>query len=129
MAHPNEELLRDATDKLNAGDMEGFLGLHTDDVVMHITGRNQLSGDYKGRQEVGGVFQRQMQLLDGPPEFEVHDVFGSDGHAVLLGTQRAKRGGKTIESNAAVVAHVTDGKFNEVWVVPTDPYAEDEFLA
>lgn len=48
---------------------------------------------------------------------------------VLLGTQRATRGGKTLVANAAVTAHVKDGKFTEVWVTPLDPYATDEFLA
>ena len=35
MAHPNEDLMRQATDALNAGDMETFLGFHADVVPVH----------------------------------------------------------------------------------------------
>jgi ketosteroid isomerase-like protein len=129
MAHPNEELMRKATDLLNQGDAEAFLDLHTDDVVVHITGRNAASGDFKGKGEVATSLQQQMALLDGPPEFEIHDVLATGDHGVVLGRQRATRKGKTLESTVTVVAHVQDGKFSEIWVTSTDPYAEDEFFA
>jgi ketosteroid isomerase-like protein len=129
MAHPNEELMRRATDLLNEGNAEAFLDLHTDDVVVHITGRNPASGDFKGKGEVASSLQRQMEMLDQPPEFEIHDVLATDEHGVVLGRQRGTRKGKTLESSVTVVAHVRNGKFSEIWVASTDPYAEDEFFA
>ncbi len=129
MAHPNEELLRRATEALNSGDMEGFLTLHADDVLVHVTGRNAFSGDFKGKAELAGSFQKQMEALDSPPTFELHDVLANDEHGVVLGVQRATRRGRTLESKSTVVAHVRDGKFVEIWVSSADPYAEDEFLA
>ena len=129
MAHPNAELMRKATDALNSGDTETFLSLHADDVVLHVTGRNAYSGTTKGKGELASVFERQMKVLDGPPQFETHDILGSDDHGILLGVQRATRGGKTLESKGAVIAHIRDGKFTEVWVLSEDPYAEDEFFA
>jgi ketosteroid isomerase-like protein len=129
MAHPNEDLMRRATDQLNAGDVQGFLGAHHDDVVVHVTGRNAVSGDFKGKGELGASFQRQMEMLDQPPEFEIHDVLATDDHGVILGRQRAVRKGKTLETPVTVVAHIRDGKFSEIWVTSTDPYAEDEFYA
>jgi ketosteroid isomerase-like protein len=129
MAHPNEELLRRATDALNAGDIEAFLGMHTDDIVLHVTGRNALSGEFKGKAEVASSLQQQVGMLDSPPEFELHDVLATDEHGVVLGRQRATRGGKTLEVDSVVVVHVRDGRFSEVWVTSNDPYAEDEFFA
>jgi ketosteroid isomerase-like protein len=129
VTHPNEELMRKATDLLNEGDAQAFLDLHTDDVVVHITGRNPASGDFKGKGEVATSLQRQMELLDQPPEFEIHDVLATDDHAVVLGRQRGTRKGKTLETTVTVVAHISDGKFSEIWVTSTDPYAEDEFFA
>ena len=129
MVHANEELLRTATEALNAGDVETFLDLHTDDVLVHITGRNALSGDFKGRAEIASSFQQQIEALDSPPVFELHDVLATDDHGVILGVQRAMRGGKTLETSTVVVAHLRDGKFAEIWVTSTDPYAEDEFLS
>jgi len=129
MGNQNAELLRKATEALNSGDAETFLGLHADDVVIHITGRNPFSGTIKGKGEVASLFERQMKELDSPPQFELHDVMATDDHGVVLGTQRATRGGKTLETKAAVIAHLRDGKFTEVWVLSDDPYAEDEFFA
>jgi ketosteroid isomerase-like protein len=129
MAHPNEDLVRSATEALNQGDAQTFLDMHADDVVVHVTGRNALSGDFKGKGEVGASFQTQMEMFDAPPEFEIHDVLANDEHAVVLGVQRATRGGRTLETKATVVLHVRGGKFTEIWVTSTDPYAEDEFLA
>ena len=129
MAHPNEALLRQATDALNAGDMDTFLGFHADDVVVHIVGRNQFSGDYRGKQELAGLFQRQLEALDAPPQFELHDVLATDEHGVILGTNRFAKGGQTMETNAAVVLHIANGKATELWVLSADPYAEDEFFS
>jgi uncharacterized protein len=129
MAHPNEELMRKATDALNAGDVDTFLGMHTDDVVVHVTGRNALSGDFKGKAEVASSLQQQMGMVDSPPEFDLHDVLASDEHGVILGRQRATRGGKTLDVSTVVVAHFRGGKFSEIWVTSTDPYAEDELFA
>jgi uncharacterized protein len=129
MAQDNAELMQTATDALNNGDIDTFLGMHSDDVKLHVTGRNAASGDFEGRQGVARAFQQQMQLLDGPPAFETHDALGSDDHAVLLGVQRLTRGGKTLELQTTVVAHIKDGKFTEVWVATNDPYAEDEFYS
>lgn len=66
---------------LNAGDFEGFLGLHAVDVVMHVPGDGPLSGDHNGREGVAAVFQKEMSMLDEPPEFSAHDDLGSDEHA------------------------------------------------
>jgi hypothetical protein len=38
-----------------------------------------------------------------------------------------RAGGKRLEDNAVLTAHIHDGKVTEVWVQPTDPYAFDEF--
>jgi ketosteroid isomerase-like protein len=129
MAHPNADLIRTATDKLNAGDFEGFLAMHADNVTIHVTGRNKLAGHFKGKKEAADSLQQLAGELDGPPSFETHDILASDDHAVALGVQKATRGGKTLTSETVVVAHVKDGKFTEVWVTTNDPYAEDEFFA
>ena len=129
MAHPNEELMRKATEALNAGDVETFLDFHTDDAVVHVTGRNRFSGDLKGKQAIMESFGQQAEALDGPPVFELHDVVASDEHGVIIGTNRATRGGTTLESRTTIVLHLQDGKAKELWVVPVDPYAEDEFWA
>ncbi len=127
MAHPNEDLLRKGTDALNSGDMETFLNQHTDDVVVHIAGQSPYAGDHAGKEKAFGVLQQQMQTLDGPPQFEVHDVLANDTHGVILGTQHASRGGRQFDDRQVVVFHFADGLINEVWVSSGDQAAEKEF--
>jgi len=129
MAGQHEQMLRKATDALNAGDVQTFLDLHADDVVVHITGRNDYSGTLKGKGDMASVFERQMKVLDGPPQFELHDVLSSADHGGVLGIQRAARGGKTLATRAAVIARIRDGKSSDISVLSEDPYAEDEFFA
>lgn len=129
MAHPNEEVARSATEALSRGDMEGFLSHHADDVVVHFPGRGPMAGDHRGKDGVAQMFQRQMQILDSPPEIETHDVLASDDHAVVLNKTRVTRGGKTLEQQQAVVLHIRDGKIAEIWLHFSDQQALDEFAS
>jgi ketosteroid isomerase-like protein len=129
MAHPNEEIARSANEALSKGDMETFLGLHTDDTVVHFPGRGPMAGDHRGKDGVAKMFQQQMQILDAPPEVENHDILANDDHAVVLNTVRATRGGKTIEQQQVVILHVEGGKIAEVWVHFSDQQALDEFAS
>ena len=114
MAHPNAELIRTASEALSRGDMESFIAMLSDDIVIHVGGRNPLSGDHRGKDGVAQLLQRQMELVDSPPEIQLHDVLGSDTHAVALNSFRASRGGRTVETTQTIVAHVRDGKLSEV---------------
>ena len=82
MEHPNAMLMRKVDDALLAGDFPGFLALHTEDAVMHVPGSGPLSGDHYGRDGIAAVFQREMSMLDAPPEIVPLDDLGSDDHAV-----------------------------------------------
>jgi uncharacterized protein len=129
MAHPNEEVARSATEALAKGDMETFLSLHTDDTVVHFPGRGPMAGDHRGKDGVAKMFQQQMQILDGPPEIENHDILANDDHAVVLNTVRATRAGKTIDQQQVVIVHLEGGKIAEVWVHFSDQQAMDEFAS
>jgi ketosteroid isomerase-like protein len=127
MAHPNEELARKATEAFSKGDFETFLGLHTDDTVLHFPGRGPLAGDYKGKDGLSQLFQKQMEMLDGPPEIQNHDILASDEHAVILNNTRGTRKGRTLEQQQVVVLHTRGGKIAEVWLQFSNQQDMDEF--
>jgi ketosteroid isomerase-like protein len=127
MAHPNEESLRRGYDAFGRGDVEAVLALFTDDIRLHIPGRNPVSGEYQGKDQVVGFFTKLMELTDGTFSLDVHDVLANDEHAVGLVTLRGERGGRTLDVNDAQVWHVKDGKFSEFWSQLFDLYAADEF--
>jgi len=129
VAHPNEEIARRATEAISKRDIEGFLGHHADDVVLHFPGRGPMAGDYRGKDGVAQMFQRQMQILDAPPEIENHDILASDDHAVVLNKVRGTRGGQTLEQQQIVVMHIKDGKIAEVWLQFSDQQGMDEMAS
>ena len=129
MAHPNEEIARSASEALSKGDIETFLSLHADDVVLHFPGRGPLAGDHRGKEGMAQLFQRQMEILDSPPEIENHDILANDDHTVVLNKTRASRGGQILEQNQVVVMHIKDGKIAEVWLQFSDQQAMDEMAS
>jgi uncharacterized protein len=127
MAHPNEESLRRGYDAFGKGDIDTVMSLLTDDTLWHIPGRNPLSGDYRGKEAVGGFIMKLMELTSGTFQVEVHDVLANDEHGVGLVILRGERNGKTLAANDAQVWHVRDGLFSEFWSQIWDLYSSDEF--
>ena len=125
--HPNEELARRELQAIESGDMDAAAALYTDDLILHYPGRNPLAGDHR---DLDGFLERFRSLLgeDGTITRELHDVLGSDDHAVQLLTVTANARGKTHTWQAAVVLHVREGKLSEAWIQVADQYGLDEFL-
>jgi uncharacterized protein len=129
MAHPNEEIARSTTEALSKRDMEAFFSHQADDVVLHFPGRGPLAGDYRGKDGLAELFQKQMQMLDGPPEIENHDILANDDHAVILNKVRAARGGQILEQRQVAVLHIKGGKITETWLQFSDQQAMDEMAS
>ena len=129
MTHPNEDLVRRGYAAFGTGDMATLDGLFADDIVWHVGGHNQLTGDYRGRDEVYGFFGKLMELTDGTFHIDLHAVFADDEHAVALVVSTGSRGGKSVTTNEAHVFHMRDGRVTEFWDASTDQAASDELLA
>jgi uncharacterized protein len=127
MAHPNEDLLRRGYEAFTKGDIQTLGELFADDIVWHVGGRSQLAGDYRGKEEVFGLFGKLAELSGGTLRIELHDVLANDEHAIALQTATGEREGRTLDDNGVGVYHARDGKVTESWLHPGDPYAVDEF--
>jgi ketosteroid isomerase-like protein len=127
MAHPNEELIRRGYDAFAAGDIATLNDVFADDIVWHATGRNQLAGTYRGKEEVFGVFQKVAELSGGTFKLDIHSILADDEHAVVLARATGEREGRTLDDNTIQVFHLKDGKVTEQWLHPGDAYASDEF--
>jgi len=129
VAHPNEDLIRAGLDAFGKGDLDAVRGFFADDIAWHSPGRNPLAGDYKGIDQVMGLFARLFELTGGTFRLEVHDVLANDEHGVVLATAKAEKGGKTLSDNGVQVFHLRDGKVTESWLHPSDQYEADEFFS
>ncbi|HSO52030.1 MAG TPA: nuclear transport factor 2 family protein, partial [Actinomycetes bacterium] len=121
------ELTRRGYEAFANGDMATLSELLADDVTWHVDGAGPLSGTYHGRDEVFSFFGRLAEETAGTFRLDVHDVLANDEHAVVLCTQSASRGGKSIEVPVANVSHLRDGKLTEFWGATTDVQASIDF--
>jgi len=124
MAHPNEELARNASDALAAHDYDTFLTFQQEDVVVHTPQGETL----RGKDAVRENFARLDSMTDKPSERSVHDILANDQHIVVLATERLTKGGKTFDADQVVVIHPRDGKAAEVWVHLADPQGMMAFM-
>jgi uncharacterized protein len=128
MAHPNEDLMREAFAAFQRGDMDALRDQYfAADIRYHISGRSPVAGDYEGTAQVLDLFGRLFELSGGTLRIELHDVVANDEHTVALFTLRAEREGRRLDDNQVLISHIRDGKATEVWIQAGDQYAEDEF--
>jgi uncharacterized protein len=104
--------------------------LFAPDIVWHASGRNQLSGDFRGVDAVLASFVKQFELTNGTFRVEVHDILASNDHAVAIATLSGERDGKSVTDQYTHVCHFgDDGRLKEAWILSFNPYAADELFA
>jgi uncharacterized protein len=128
MTHPNEELLRRGYEAFGTGDMDTVFGMFADDMIWHVGGSSQLSGDYVGHQAIMGFFGKLLEVTGGTFRLDVHDVLANDTHGAVLVTAFGERNGRTLAMNEVNVWHLADGKATEFWVTAEDGAELDRFF-
>ena len=125
--HPNAEVFKRGYAAFQSGDLDTVRALFDDNIVWHIGGHNHNTGDYKGIDNVLATFLRNAQETNGTFKVELHDVLGSDAHAVALATVSAEKDGRSITDNYTHVVHLADCKVTESWIFQDHPDAVDAF--
>jgi uncharacterized protein len=126
--HPNVARIRDGYAAFAKGDFAALNDLFAEDVLWHVDGRNQLAGDYSGRDAVFEFFRKLMEVTEGSFQVDVHAVLADDEHGVAMVITTASRSGKSIEIKDVHVMHMRDGRILEYWNASTDEYAFDELI-
>lgn len=129
MAHPNEELLRQAYDAYSKGDLEGATSIFADNIHWHVQGQSPIAGVYVGRDQILELFGKIAERSGGTFRLDIHDVLANDEHVVVLVTERAERDDKSLLSTEAHVWHVSNGKVTDFWGLPADVESVDAFWA
>src|SRR5262249_55103134 len=76
--HPNVARIRDGYTAFAKGDFAVLTDLFAEDLLWHDSGRNQLSGDYRGREAVFGLFGKLMEVTEGSFRIDLRAVFADD---------------------------------------------------
>ena len=129
MEHPNATVIRRYVAALLAGDAAAAMACYADDMVLHVGGRSRHAGTYAGVEAYLDFVTRVHQDTDGAVEIlDVHDILGSDHHAVLLVKERFSRGDQVVETDRVVVYELRDERIVEIWNYDSDQYAYDELF-
>ena len=83
MEHPGVARAQASIDAFNAGDMTALSDFYADDVVWHVAGRHGLSGDYTGRADLTGYFERVREQTGGTWRLEPEAILASDEHTPM----------------------------------------------
>ncbi|HEY2667029.1 MAG TPA: nuclear transport factor 2 family protein [Actinomycetota bacterium] len=122
------ELVRRGYEAFIAGDMV-WLDEHLHrNVVWHVPGHSVLSGTHQGRDAVVAFLIKMVKIA--LPEFDFHDILGTEDHVVVLAniTWRRQDNGETFSGRTATVFHLDAGRVIEVWALDEDPEGFDTFV-
>jgi uncharacterized protein len=109
----NSKIARQAYENFNKGDMQGLLGLFTDDIQWHVpkTPNVPFTGDRQGLDQVRQFFEQMAQLQD-IQKLEVTDSIAQGDKVVVRGNYawRVKATGRDYKGDWAHVWTVRGGK-------------------
>ncbi|WP_223153652.1 nuclear transport factor 2 family protein [Bradyrhizobium japonicum] len=119
-------LLGDNTGRFEFGDCpQGLRRLFEAGITWHVPGHSPLSGDYIGHDQVGGFFQRTMELSGGAFGIDVHNVLAEDDLVVALVTVKAERNGLSASFPEIHVWRMKNGKATDFREYQGDEQRED----
>jgi hypothetical protein len=127
MADSKEDIVRRGYQAFSDGDMETLGGLYTDDVVQTMPGSNQVSGEYKGRDNVLGLYGKLFELSGGTFSAELKSVKTDGDKVVSVHHSQGERDGKTLSDDESIAFTFSGDKISRLDVTAGDQAAVDDF--
>jgi len=126
-AEANATFIKGAYDAFTRGDVAHVFSVLAEDIFWHVPGRGPLSRDYHGHAEVGGFFQKFMELSSGTFRIQIDEVLSKGDRVVVLCTESAQRGGRSWSSPQVHVWTIRNGQAASFSQFQGDQQSEDEF--
>lgn len=110
------------------GDQDALKEFFAEDVVWHVGGAHQLSGDYRGREALFDYFSRVRDLTGGSLRLEEDAVLTGREHTAMLTRVTGDLGGRHLDVLMAQTFRTgPDGRWTEYFAMPDDQAAVDAF--
>jgi ketosteroid isomerase-like protein len=100
-----------------------------EDAVWRVPGTTPVSREYRGRDEIFGLFRETRRLTDGTYRSELRWALADDAHAVAVYRASGSRLGRELDLDQALLITLREGRWQEVLALPTDPVAFHAFWA
>ena len=127
MADSKEDIIRRGYQAFGEGDMETLGSLYTDDVVQTMRGNNQLSGEYKTRDNVLGLYGKMFELSGGTFKAELKTLKTEGDKVVSVHHSQGERGGKTLSDDESIAFTFSGDKISRLDVTAGDQATVDAF--
>ena len=127
MGDLNSVIIRKAYEDFAVGNIPSVFAVFDAAITWHVPGHSPLSGDYTGHDQVGGFFQRTMELSGGAFSMDVHNVLAEDDLVVALVTVNAERNGLSASFPEIHVWRMKNGKATDFREYQGDEQREDQF--
>jgi ketosteroid isomerase-like protein len=120
--------VREALQAFNRGDFQKLGSFLADDVVWHVGGSHELSGDYRGREAALAYCAEAWELAGGSLHGEPFEILVSDRHAGVFNRVTGERDGRTFDVVLAqAVRFDDDGRWSEYWALADEQDVIDAF--
>jgi uncharacterized protein len=129
--HPNVARFRQAYAALAAGDLPTVLEQFAPDIIFHVGGDGPLAPIQKGREGATAALMHGFEVSGGTQRFDVRSIFADDDHAIVHVRETATRAADGLPLDVEEVhlfAINPDGLIAELWDIPADPEAHDDFF-
>jgi uncharacterized protein len=127
MAESKEDIIRRGYKAFGEGDMETLGSLYTPDVVQRQGGNNQTSGEYKGVDNVLGLYGKFFELSGGTFAVDLKSVKTQGDKVVTVHHSKAEREGKTLDVDESIEFSFLGDKVSLLDVSSPDQAALDAF--
>ena len=127
MSESNTEIIRKAYQDFANGNIPAVFASFDATISWHVPGHSPLSGDYRGHEQIGGFFQRTMELSRGAFSIDVQNVLADGDLVVVLATVNAQRSGVAASFSEVHVWRLKTGKAIEFREYQGDEQREDRF--
>lgn len=115
-----EELIRDAIDAINRGDVDGFLARTHADFEWTVLEASPLAGTYRGHEEVRAYVEEWTDTF-ADVRLEIEELVAMDDRvlAVVMGSGWGKASGVEVENRFCQLWTVSDGVPTRMREYPT----------
>src|SRR5215471_8550560 len=127
MSDSNSVIIRKTYEGFAQGNIPSVFATFDAGISWHVPGHGPLSGDYIGHDQIGGFFQRTMELSGGAFSIDVHNVLAENGLVVALVTVNAQRNGLSASFPEVHVWRTKNGKATDFREYQGDEQREDQF--
>jgi len=127
MSDSNSVIIRKTYEDFAQGNIPSVFATFDAGISWHVPGHSPLSGDYTGHDQIGGFFQRTMELSGGAFSIDVHNVLAENDLVVALVTVNAQRNGLSASFPEVHVWRMKNGKATDFREYQGDEQREDQF--